>query len=338
MKRAVFKLGMTIDIQSTYQLPASERQAFKVPISVSDWLRDQTSPWTFSIYPTDPFTYSGVCIKVQNLNREVRDAFSNPEFITNLHRTLTRDYMLHLNRGLNIVLNGSRVDAVGLSLRSSDEFAPLRTHYTDSTDPSVKVEIIGGMAAEPPDDVNPTEDDRSDRRYGWYIACNGRMVLAADKTQLSGWGTDGWQLWHRQYSGFLGVVHFTSPNADGLPLTTTKRNVDTTSEVYRRARTKMRTLTKQWIQYTNDRKSDVERARKTEEATNSVRLYDVKTQPEAVLPEPRRASVPRANVNYSVPRKRMKALAAGLGNISMAYRDVGIKSFEYTYEEFVEDD
>ena len=73
----------------------------------------------------------------------------------------------------------------------------------------MSIEIIGGMAAPPPDSSEPDEQDDGDKRYGWYIACNGRIVLAADKTVISGWGTDEWPMWHRQYSGFLGLILFT---------------------------------------------------------------------------------------------------------------------------------
>ena len=46
----------------------------------------------------------------------------------------------------------------------------------------------------------------------------------------------------------------------------------------------------------------------------------------------------RANVNYSVPVSRMKRLAKEFGSIQFSYRDVGLKSFEYAYDELVEDE
>lgn len=339
MKRAAFKLGTNIEVKSTCQLDQSKLESFTVPIDVAAWLQDDEFPWAFPIHVADPLDSPGVHIGISTLTQEAHEAFQDTRFLVNLHRTIRRDYMLHLNRGINIILNGDEISALDLSLRTSGEFKPIRIQYSDTVNPEVHVEIIAGMAAEPPDDLAPTEDTRGDQRYGWYVACNGRMVLAGDKTFISGWGTEGWPQWHRQYSGFLGVVHFTSPNADNLPLTTTKRNVDAVSEVFRVARTRMRDISRQWIQYTNERKRDLDQAKQKERQTQPVRLYDVKDHTEVTLPNlPRKHYVPQANVHYSVPRKRMRALAAGLGNINMTYRDVGLRSFEYTYDEFAGDE
>ena len=339
MKRAAFKIGTNIQVTSTYQTPQEDFQSFIVSIHVAAWLQDGELPWTFPIQAADSLGNPGVTIAIPELTPEAHDAFQDKRFLENLHRTIHRDYMLHLNRGLNIILNGYPVEPLDLTLRLGDDFKPIRLQYSDASIREVQVEIIAGMAAEPIDDSSPVENSRGDRRYGWYIACNGRMVLAGDKTHISGWGTERWPQWHQQYAGFLGVAHFTSPNANDLPLTTTKRNVDAASEVFRHARTRMRDISTQWIRYTNERKRDLDRSRQREQATEPVRLYDVQEHTEVTLPDlPRENYVPQANVHYSVPRKRMRALAAGLGDINMTYRDVGLKSFEYTYDEFAGED
>ena len=54
----------------------------------------------------------------------------------------------------------------------------MRIAYDDTADGlAVSIEIIGGMAAPPPDSSEPDEQDDGDKRYGWYIACNGRIVF-----------------------------------------------------------------------------------------------------------------------------------------------------------------
>ena len=157
-------------------------------------------------------------------------SFGNPAFVRNLRRTIARDYTLHLNRGLQIAINGEAVEGLPIELRRSDEFAPVRVEYKDQAgEGEVMVEIIGGMAAPPPEGIDPDDAEDGDKRFGWYVACNGRIVLAADKTTVSGWGTSNWPQWHPQYSGFIGIVLFTAANAAYLPLTTTKRSVDASS-------------------------------------------------------------------------------------------------------------
>ena len=258
MKRAVFKLGTNIKIRST-AVDEGNRLSFAVPINVATWLANDEPPWDFDIVEDEPLAEDGVEITVNGLNGSAVRSFESPAFVQNLRRTIARDYTLHLNRGLKISLNGEPIAGALIELRQSDEFAPMRDEYEDDLDgEKVSVELIVGMAAPPPDNADPDEQDDGDKRFGWYVACNGRIVLAADKTILSGWGTDGWPLWHRQYSGFLGIVLFTAANATALPLTTTKRSVDTSSEVYRRARPRMREVTRKWIDYTNARKQALE--------------------------------------------------------------------------------
>jgi hypothetical protein len=294
MKRAVFKLGSDIKIRSTFT-DERERLAFAVPINVTTWVSDDAPPWDFDIEPDEPLPADGVEVVVRSLNPDVVRSFGSAGFLQDLRRIIARDYTLHLNRGLKISLNGQDIIGSQIELRSSQEFSPMRLEYKDETDGlEVSVEIIGGMAALPPDSSEPDEQGDGDKRFGWYVACNGRIVLAADKTVLSGWGTDDWPMWHRQYSGFLGLILFAAADATALPLTTTKRSVDAASDVYRRARPRMREVTKQWIAYTKTRKQALEEAKQKE-----VSIYKVEKSEAVRLPALTARTIPTpANVPY----------------------------------------
>ena len=339
MKRAVFKLGTDIRIRSTAPDNGS-RLSFAVPINVADWLANDAPPWDFDIVADEPLLEDGVEIIVKELTPGATRSFESPAFLQNLRRTIARDYTLHLNRGLAISLNGERIPGAQIELRQSDDFAPMRDEYTDEVDgDQVSVEMIVGMAAPPPDTSDPDEQNEAEKRFGWYLACNGRIVVAADKTAISGWGTDGWPLWHPQYSGFLGIILFTAANAIALPLTTTKRSVDTSSEVFRRARPRMRDVTRKWIDYTNARKQALEEAKRREAQASAVSLYAVNKQTSVRLPMlAPRPTVQMANVLYAVELARLRKLGKALGSINMSYKDVGIKSFNYTYDELVGED
>ena len=54
-----------------------------------------------------------------------------------------------------------------------------------------------------------------------------------------------------------------------------------------------------------------------------------------VTPNP---GVKMANINYAMPAKKVRALAQALGNVSLSYRDVGIKAFDRTYGDLVDDE
>jgi hypothetical protein len=306
---------------------------------VNEWVAKSTPPWDFDINNDEPLSSPGVKISIESLTAGAKQSFGSPAFIQELRRTIARDYTLHLNRGLEISLNGTLITNWPIELRRSDEFVPMRMEYTDEIDGnSVSVEILAGMAAPPPDTSEPDNEDEGDKRFGWYVVCNGRIVLAADKTTISGWGSDDWPQWHRQYSGFMGIILFTAENAAALPLTTTKRSVDISSEIFRHARPQMREVTKKWIAYTNQRKQSLEEAKAREAAAAPIRIYEVAKR--ATVSLPRLTSIAPAtpspaNVAYTVPVARLKKLAKEFGSINMSYREVGIKSFEYSFKDLV---
>ena len=337
MKRAVFKVGKNVRVRSQFLEDDGSVLSFAVPINVTNWLADERSSWDFDIVEDAVRPENGVEIVVNELTWPAKTAFGNPAFLENLRRMIARDYSLHLGRGLNIEVGEEQIVGVNVELGMSKDFSPMRLSYEDAQNgESVSIEVLGGMAAPPPDNVEPDDRFDGDKRFGWYVACNGRIVMAADKSGVAGWGTSDWPQWHRQYAGFIGIVLFSASNTAALPLTTTKRSVDQTSDVYRRAQLKMRDLSKEWIAYTNVRKQALEEAKRKEAAARSVPIRQVEVKPALILPtlDVQRVERP-ANVLYSVPVKRMKRLAKALGSINLAYREVGIRSFEYTYEDLV---
>jgi len=337
MKRAVFKLGSSIKIHSTYR--AKHRiESFAVPIDVPTWLKDDKSAhWDFDIEPAKSLEEPGVEITVGALNDGAVTSFGDPAFINRLKRVLARDYALHLHRGISIHVNGDKILGWTIEFRDGGQFSPMRLRYEEKLDAGkVKIEVLAGMAAPPPESSEPREDEEGESRFGWYVICNGRIVLAADKTSVAGWGLDGWPQWHPQYNGFMGIILFTSENASLLPLTTTKRSVDVSSPIYHRARPRMREASKQWIAYTNARKLSVEDARRKEELAKPRSIFSIRIREQVALPK--LAAVPQvkmANIGYSMPLERVRSLADELGNINMSYRDVGLRSFEYAYDDLV---
>ena len=337
MKRAIFKLGKNIRIRSTYLDSDDIKQAFAVPIDVDKWLKNDDPPWDFDLTEDEYLSEYGVEILVSELTDATKLSFNSPAFVENLRRTIARDYSIHLGRGLRILVNDKIVKGTPIKLSLGDYFAPVRVDYIDSANgEEVSVEIIGGMAARPPDSVDPDDSKDGDKRFGWYVACNGRIVLDADKTTVAGWGTQEWPQWHRQYSGFIGIVLFTAANASALPLTTTKRSVDVSSEVYIRARLHLRDISKEWIAYTNNRKQAMDEAKRKEVVKELIPIQKVQKKDSITLPILTLKQVERpANVHYSVPISKMRKLAKELGSINKSFRDVGLESFEYTYNDLV---
>lgn len=101
----------------------------------------------------------------------------------------------------------------------------------------------------------------------------------------------------------------------------------------------MRDVTRKWIDYTNARKQALDEAKAKERQASLISIYQLKKVDVVKLPAlTARAGPAPANVHYSVPLPRMRNLAKALGSINLAYRDVGLKSFDYTYNELVGED
>jgi len=335
MKRAIFKIGRSIVINSTYSDEVVGSSSFMVPISVPAWLADSASPWNFPIEAAEELAAPGVRIEVTDLLPETAGRFRAPGYATGLRQVLGRDYMLPLMHGLRITVNGKPVVGRMPELRTSEDFRPLHDTQTDG---GVTVEMLAGMAFPPPDEPSPDDSDKAEAIAGWYILCNGRVVLAADTSSVTGWGVDV-PRWHNQYNGFFGLVLFTAADTVLLPMTTTKRGVDVSSGVYQRVRARMNAPMRAWIDYTNARKRDLEQARGREEASQALGVTDVPARPAVQLPVAPTKPVERtANINYAKPLRRVRQLAAGFGDVTMTYRDVGQESFEYAHKMLADED
>lgn len=100
----------------------------------------------------------------------------------------------------------------------------------------VNINIIAGIAPK----GNP-------EKAGWHIYCNGRLVVYADKTTLTGWGEDGLRQYHPSLAFFRGFVFFESTKQEELPWNTSKTSVDASSKYYICALVKMREATQRII-------------------------------------------------------------------------------------------
>lgn len=325
MKRAIFKIGKTTEICSS-----TPEEGFICNISVDEWL--QHDDWEFDMNDA-PIGNPGTVIQVRDLNRSIAEEFADRTFVNALIRTIERDYVRFIERGFKITINDITVKARPYAVKTSEDFKPYRKMYKDG---NVEVEILAGMAASPPDSNDPTE--RAETGYfGWFVFCNDRVVLAADKTERTVWGNERFTRWHPQYNGFTGILLFRATDPNLLPWTTTKRDIDETSPLYRRAISEMKVATQPWIEYTNQRKADLDEAKKKEREARSVPFFDVERSSVFKVPSaPAGARIQIASITYQKSRAEVKRAAKALGNGNMAYKRVGEKTFEYFMKNEVE--
>lgn len=321
MKRAIFKLGQEILIYSS-----TSTEAFKAKINVHDWLAKGPDDWDFDLEDAEPATIPGTQISISTLTSTAASTFGLSAFRSSLARIIGRDYFQFLKKGFHISIGGSEVPAYAFNIRENAEFKPAHITYDDG---DVTVEIVAGMASTPPDDLEPSESLPETDYFGWFVLCNDRVVLPSDKSVKTIWGNDGFPVWHPQYNGFLGMVSFHSRDAKLLPWTTTKRDLDQTSPVFRRAVVKMKEATRSWLAYTNDRRIDLDQAKAHEAQAPSRAIFEATASAKATFPGSAVATKPTATINYRKLLDEVKLVKAALGNANMSNRDVGLKTFDY---------
>ena len=234
LKRAVFKMGRRISVSSWHP-----KGAFEVQYTPT-WLDDDTN-WTLPVKRLPKGERFGTTILVEELHPEISMRLSNPELLTKLRASLSETYGLFLQRIVSVHLNGMTISAREIPLGQSDEITPGVAAFQEG---GVNVEILAGLA--------PRKGGRwAMDRAGWYVLCNGRVVVFADKSELTGWGVVGPQFTPK-YRGFVGVAFFFSDDPSVLPWTTTKRGLNRESRVLQVARHRMVAVSRPVLTFLNN--------------------------------------------------------------------------------------
>lgn len=132
------------------------------------------------------------------------------------------------------------------------------------------------------------------------------------------------------------LFHAKDPNL--LPWTTTKRDIDESSPLYRRAISEMKKATRPWIEYTNKRKTDLEEARAKERSAKSVPFFQVEKSSILKVPiPPEKPKIRMANILYVKPVSEVNRVRRALGSGNLSYRAVGEKTFDYFLDNEVEE-
>ncbi len=323
MKRAMFKIGKDIAIESS-----TNTESFVVNIDVEAW--SQIIPWEFQLVPGQPKPTAGTDITIVNFNDGISAEFKDATFSTSLIRSIGRVYARFIEGGLEIKVNEHVVQPFDFRLRESTHFKPL---HMQSTANGIRTTIVAGLAGSPPDDTSAEFRVPEAERYGWYIVCNGRVIISGDKTRKTVWGDEGVPSWHSQYNGFIGIVEFDSNDPEKLPWTTTKADIEVNSAVYRKALVHMRRATKQYTDYTTARKTDLKGAKAKEESAKPKPIRELPIRAAMSLPKfTAKGSSEMATISYQKETALVEKVAVALGHRDMSYKTIGSRTFDYYVE------
>jgi hypothetical protein len=325
MKRAIFKIGRYGTVDSH-----AEDASYSVIVDVDGWKADPKD-WDFKYEDIASKTPHGTKIVIDRLAIEVAQAFEDTVFVNALIKTISRDYAFLIQKGLAIVVGDVRVPSAAYNLRTSVDITPAEEIFVDD---GVSVRLTAGLLGEIPDVIPDELRFEQIERFGWYVICNDRVVLAADKSTRTVWGNDQFQVWHPQYSGFAGFAFFYADDQRKLPWTTTKRDVDLGSSLYLRTLARMKELTRPFIDYTNQRKGALEEAKEFERIAER---YEVRSRaPTAIIGQqasfPRlgpRSPEPEVTISYRRPKREVDEVRSQENDLSLSAKEVGVRTFLY---------
>jgi hypothetical protein len=355
MKRALFKMGNQATVDTNHN---GDRFLVRITpewIASADW-----DPLPFETPSTGVGELStGTTISVHNLATGVAAKFDDDAFLLDLRKAFADHFTMFIQRGLNIVLNGIAIEPTRVLVLldpSEGKPKPFFTRLQHGTTTIVLTIGLNGGVADSSEEVGSANftHERSSPTAGWSIFCNDRAIVIGDKSRLTGWG-DGVPMFHPQFNVITGIIEFRSNEAKELPVTTTKRALDASSEAWLLARPLMREATKTIVGHTNKWKnhskeeqeyafknskpsslSDVEKFFNSNEA-----LLNRKRGSQAVFYDPVKRNVmplapneDKANLRITFSRKReqVMSLAAELLEYTCADPgEVGAAAFDDCY-------
>lgn len=256
MKRAIFKIGQQCEVRSR-----NGSDAFEVDISKA-WLSDAKN-WDLPIKRLDPdvIPKPGTTIEISELKPEVARRFDEKKdaFVKDFINFVSQHYSIILEKGFRVSINGTPVSPAPFKLLSSHfktakKGGLLAPYLLQASINGVNVTVAVGFYRRIPDEaeVEAEQEERASKDdAGWTIVCNDRVVVYRDKTRLTGWGEAGVPNYHGQFIAISGIVVMQSTDLWKLPLTTTKRGIDPSSDTYSVIKDYMREGTKYFTRFTN---------------------------------------------------------------------------------------
>lgn len=324
MKRALFKLGRWFQVESR-----TRTEHFIVEVDVADW-QQPDKRWEFEFQeveddlPPARADKRGTTILVRELIPSVADEFALENFETALVERLELAHQFALGRGLEIAVNGTSLQPKELRLLVAPELQPAFSSddWDGTGSPVVNVRLYAGV-----DDSDPDE-------AGWDVFCNDRLVLAADKSRLTGWvGRGGVPRYHNQYARFRGFAFFEAEDPAQLPWNTTKTGIDEDSPLYQGVRQDMIGLMKPIITFLNqlDAEGGQGRLHDLVNDATSTPLAEISREGPFAGPSRSKPRAPRVRrIQYDKPSDQVDRAMRSLGVTTLTA--VGELTFDYYYE------
>jgi Histidine kinase-, DNA gyrase B-, and HSP90-like ATPase len=250
MKRSLFKLGGHFVVDSS-----TSSSCFVLEVDVDDWARKTDTNWTFEFSSVNYRRNTtsrphGTSVVVDQLHPSVRADLGLASTINRIRDEVQNRHASILREGLRITVNDKSLVGHAPMLLSSERIKPISSEFQlNFEEGDVNVYLYAGIAQAKERDGDRDDGDAESftdaSEAGWYIYCNDRLVIAADKSDLTGWSRPVAAAYHPQYRDFRGYIFLYSNESSLLPWDTTKTSLDRDSKVFRAVQQHMFTALQQ---------------------------------------------------------------------------------------------
>ena len=316
LKRAFFKAGRHVTIQSDHV-----GGGFELDLDVVEWSRDDSRRWQFHLVPRELASAQdcGTRIVISELYDETLRRLHDGVFVDDLREQIGRTYAYFLEKFVRITVNGEPVAPANLRVgvnTATDRFS----------DEEVTCTITAGLGT-------PEGGKYRDQGSGWFIFCNGRTVVSADKTPLTGWQNNGLPIFQPKHRPFLGTVFFVSRFADRLPWDTTKSGINEDSAIWQQALPRMVTVGRSVTSFLDSRYTDegteIEHADLKMAAGGRIDIVHASLGESRPFVQPKPPKRTTVKIQYSAKKEHIRVIAEYLSQPSMGGSQVGRHTFNF---------
>ncbi|MDP2999054.1 MAG: ATP-binding protein [Bryobacterales bacterium] len=329
LKRALFKIGKHFRVESK-----TTGGGFVAELDVDTWAKADEKPedWTIPlefIPGVNADAAAGTSIFITRLTDEVKMRIKDKTLEAALHTAIGTTYAVFMDRCVRIRVNGKDVRPMEIPVGESAAVTPGHKNISFENG-KVEIKLIATLAAR-------IRGEWSSERAGWYVLCNNRVVLAADKSELTGWNS-GMPKFHSKYNGFIGLAFFQSESPGLLPWTTTKRGVNGDSVVFREARVQMLLVARGIISFLNEMyPSDLYEQPQQREIADAIAPSEIRsfaTKPSSDFTFARRVSAlkPTVRVQFDAKRSDVERIRRHLRKSAWGASRIAESTFNYFLE------
>jgi len=319
MKRALFKIGNSFHIVSR-----TSSEGFEVSFKLDEWAdrADWRVPIVF-VEGAGSEKRAGTSITITELHEEVALRIKEGGVPNNILEDASSTYPYFLGECVNLRIDHTDVNPQLIRLGELNGVVrPANERFEQN---GVRVTLAATVAP----------GQRKSEDAGWYVLCNGRVVVRADKTNLTGWSRE-LASFQPKYRSFVGIASFESDEPLKLPWTTTKRDLNRESGVFIKARGLMAAMSKPILtflnsQYPSDTTVEMADIRDAVGGVKETSFKDIAAKPIAgfLYTPPKKKEKKTEWIRYQADVSSLDRVRRHLRRPSMGPGDIGRFTFDH---------